>query len=180
MMKQALKNPAAADKLAPGSVYDMIGARFFYKPNATINKAYGNYMQMAELSRKPPAVLTRDEQKLDPASEELKFRDYIDNPIGKILLQAATPSFGSYALRLHDLDACNRLVGLGAEIIAADVGAEGVADFVAKSDARFHDPYTGKPMAWDAGSRQLFFKASDAMAKRKVFNMDKGRVFLRM
>ena len=180
MMKQALKNPAAASSVVQGSVYEMIGTRFFYKPNATINKFYGSYMQIAELSRKPPAVLARDGQKPHPASEEMKFRDYIDNPIGNVLLRIATPSFGSYALRLHDLDAYNRLLGLGVEIIAADVDAEGVADFVAKSDARFHDPYSGKPMAWDAGSKQLSFKGSDALAKRKCFNMDKGRLFLRM
>ena len=180
MSKQALKNPAAAGSVGQGSVYEMIGTRLFYKPNATINKAYASYMRIAEQSRRPLAVLARDGQKPDPASEELKFRDYIDNPIGNILLQIATPSFASYALRLHDLDAYNRLAGLGAEIIAADVGAEGVADFVAKSDARFYDPYSGKPMAWDAGTRQLSFKASDALVRRKLFNMENGRVFLRM
>jgi hypothetical protein len=48
------------------------------------------------------------------------------------------------------------------------------------SDARFYDPYTGKPMMWDAASKQLSFKASEALAKRTLFNMDKGRVFLRI
>lgn len=90
------------------------------------------------------------------------------------------PSFSSVALRLHDLDAFNRLLGLGAEIIAADVSTEGIADFVAKSDARFFDPYTGTPMAWDAESRRLSFKASAALAKGKLANMENGRVFLRM
>ena len=90
------------------------------------------------------------------------------------------PSFVSYAQRLHDLDAMNRLLGLGAEIIAADVDEEGIAAFVAQSDARFFDPYSGKPMAWDATARQLSFKVSHVIATRKLFNVDNGRLFLRM
>jgi hypothetical protein len=156
------------------------GTRFFYKPNATINKAYAGHLQQVALARNSPAVLARMEQSPAPAPEALHFWDYLDNPIGKIMLQIAAPSFASYALRLHDLDAYNRLMGLGAEIIAADVGAEGVANFVAQSDARFYDPYTGRPMAWDAASKQLSFKASDALARRKLFNMENGRVILRM
>ncbi len=174
LMKQAFGNPAAVDRW-----YEKLGMRLFYKPNATINKVYENYMKAITYLRSPPAVLLRDAP-LPTADDALNFRDYFDNPMGKVLLRAGMPSFGAYALRLHDLDALNRLLGMGAEIIAADVGAEGVADFVATSDARFQDPYTGKPMAWDAASKQLSFKASAAMAKRKLFNMDNGRVFLRM
>jgi hypothetical protein len=181
MMKQVLQDVTAAGSIAPGSVYDKIGAGLFYKPNATINKVYSDYMQMAEESRKPAEVLARDGQTPNPGPGEMKFWDYINNPIGNVLLRISTPeSLGTYALRLHDLDAENRLVGLGAEIIAAGVSPEAVADFVAKSDARFYDPYTGKPMMWDAASKQLSFKASEVLAKRTLFNMDKGRVFLRI
>ena len=156
------------------------GTRLAYKPNATINKAYANHLRVVEWLHRPPAVLAHDGQKSVPLPEALKFWEYLDNPIGKILLQIATPSFGSYALRLHDLDAYNRLLGLGAEIIAADVSSEDVAEFVAKSAAPLHDPYTGKPMAWDAATKQLSFRASDALAKRKLINMEEGRVFLQM
>jgi hypothetical protein len=54
-----------------GSVYDRIGAGTpSYKPNATINKVYSDYMQMAEESRKPAEVLARDGQKLNPGQEK--------------------------------------------------------------------------------------------------------------
>ena len=179
-VKQGYRNPIAAGFGIDGSPLETIAMRLFYKPHATINTFYGYHMQTVEVLRKPPAVLVRAGEKFNPAFEEWKFWDLIDNPMGKLMLRTGMPSYVLYALRLHDLDALNRLVGMGAEIIAADVGAEGVADFVAKSAARFYDPYTGKPMAWDAGTNQLSFKASDALVKRKLFNMENGRVFLRM
>ena len=57
---------------------------------------------------------------------------------------------------------------------------EGIAEAVAKSDARFYDPYTGKPMAWDATARQLSFKPTEGLINRKPFNLDKGRLVLRL
>jgi hypothetical protein len=112
----------------------------------------------------------------------MRFLDHLYNPVGKILTQVAAPELGEDAynrLRMHDLDAYNRLVGLGVEVLASGVAPDGVAEFVAKSDPRFHDPYTGSPMAWDASVRQLAFTAkSKATAGRKLFNSDKGRIFL--
>ncbi len=178
LIKQALMQQTVAH--SAGAFYEVISMRLFYKPHATINAAHAAYMHTREVLRKPPAALLRERSAEDAARDAMKFQDYVVNPIGKILLRVAMPSFSSYALRLHDLDAFNRLLGLGAEIIAADVNTEDIADFVAKSDARFFDPYTGKPMAWDAASRQLSFKASAALADRKMFNLENGRVFLRM
>ena len=179
-IKQALAMPAVASSFGQGSLYASLGVRFFYQPNATVNEAYDFYMRTQSQLRKPPLELLRESAAEAAAPGEMKFRDYFVNPVGRILTRIAIPSFSSYALRLHDLDAYNRLLGLAAEIIAADVAREGIADFVADADARFFDPYSGKPMAWDAATSQLSFKASDALAKRKLFNLENGRVFLRM
>ena len=179
-IKQALMQQAVAGSAGQGVFYEVIGMRLFYKPNATINAAHAAYLHTRQALRKPPAALLHERSAEDAARDAMKFQDYVVNPIGKVLLRVAMPSFSSVALRLHDLDAFNRLLGLGAEIIAADVSTEGIADFVAKSDARFFDPYTGTPMAWDAESRRLSFKASAALAKGKLANMENGRVFLRM
>ncbi len=177
-IKQALRQQAVAG--SAGAFYELIGMRLFYNPNATINAAHAAYMHTRDVLRKPPAALVHEGAAEDAARDAMTVGDYVINPIGKVLMRVAMPSFSSSALRLHDLDAYNRLLGLGAEIIAADVSTEGIADFVAKSDARFFDPYTGKPMAWDAESRRLSFKASAALADRKMFNLENGRVFLRM
>ena len=72
------------------------------------------------------------------------------------------------------------------------LAAQGVAGFVAKSDARFFDPYSGKPMAFDAVSRQLSSTVSEAYVgtvsstsgaakdTRKRFNIEGGRVYIRL
>jgi hypothetical protein len=125
-------------------------------------------------------ALVREGEKPFVPFDGWTFLDYINNPMGKILVSAGAPSFVPYMLRLHDLDAYNRLLGMGVEILVADAGPERIGELVSKSDARFHDPYTGKPMAWDAGTRQLSFKPSNGLANRKPFNMDKGRLYLRL
>ena len=79
---------------------------------------------------------------------------------------------------MRDLDARNRMVALAAEIFAQDVATENVAEFVAKSDARFHDPYSGKPMLWDVASKRLSFKRGQVDNNRTTFNVDKGVVFV--
>ena len=180
MIKPALKNPRASDGIGQGGLLEAIGMRYFYKPNATINAAYANFLKSVERVNLPPAALMQEHQNRVSRQHELKFWDYVDNPVGNILLRVGAPSYTQYALRLHDLDAYNRLLGLGAAIIAGDVPTESVAQFVARSDARFLDPYTGKPMLWDEKRRQLSFGASDVLAKRKFFNMEDGRVRLHM
>ncbi|MEQ1774175.1 MAG: hypothetical protein ABL891_10385 [Burkholderiales bacterium] len=180
-VKHGLHNPSATGFMGGGgSPMESAALHLFYKPNATLNQYYASHTQIMASLRDPPAVLAAEKDKTAPGFGEWKILHFIDNPVGRILLQVGAPTFRPYALRLHDLDAYNRLVGLGVEIIAADAGLDGAGEIVAKSDARFHDPYTGKPMAWDAGTRQLSFKANEGLVSRKPFNMDKGRLYLRL
>ncbi len=188
-IKQLLKDPAAANRTmqdgqsAPASLEEAIGLRFFYKPRATINAAHAFYGQKRDLLRKPPAQLLQARAAENAASSAMPWWDYFNNPVGKAMVRVALPSFASYALRLHDLDALNRVLGLGAEIIAADVSAEHISEFVAKAAPRFYDPYTGKPMQWDAAAKRLSSSVSDGetqQGSRKLFNVENGRVFLRL
>lgn len=90
----------------------------------------------------------------------------------------AESDVSQYVYRLHDLDAYNRLIGLWVEMIAADVNAEGAADFSAKADVRFYDPHTQKPMRWDAEKKRGYFEARGNFAKRRTDGVDNGRVFI--
>jgi len=109
---------------------------------------------------------------------------YIDNPAGNFLRRVAVTdeSKEAYArLRLHDVRAYARLVALQAEVLAANVETGRLDALLAAADARFHDPYTGKPMAWDPAARRLSFQAqSRTTQQRKLFNADKGRVFVQL
>jgi len=74
-----------------------------------------------------------------------------------------------------------KLVALQAEVLAGNVETGRVDAFVAAAGARFHDPYTGKPMAWDPASKRLSFQAqARATQQRKLFNTDKGRVYAQL
>ena len=181
LAKWAMQNPTAGgmeDEVPQW--YEGIALKLFHKTNASINQYYSLHIQRLEALRKPPGMLLVEKAAPVQGFELSRILDYVYNPAGKILLEIGSPSYVSYALRLHDLDAYNRLVGLGVELVAADIAVEGIAEAVAKSDARFHDPYTGKAMAWDAGTRQLSFKPSNALVQRKPFNLDKDRVVLRL
>ncbi len=179
-VKQAYKFPSAGEQLREGLIFEFASWSIGYKKNATLNKAYEIYSAMAAASLKPASSVSAEWKKVPMVSGELSLRDYFDNPIGKVLLGVANPAFDGYVLRMHDLDAFNRLVGLRVQMLAEDVGAEGAAAFVANADARFHDPYTGKPMGWDAASKRLSFKPSEATAKRKLIYLDQGRLFAQL
>lgn len=175
--KHMLRNSLAGEGGAVSGVIGWLGKHTVYKTNQTINMAYRDYEAAGKLGKLPASEL-RAMANAPTATPDMTWWNYIENPMGNILVRIATPSFHGYALRLRDLDAHNRLLAVAAEIFAQDVVTENVADFVAKSDARFYDPYTGKPMAWDAASKRLSFKRGQADNNRATFNVDKGVVFV--
>ena len=183
--KPLLKDPLAPQEggSTPGAVEKM-AVRFLYKPNATLNREVKHLSAVAAAMDLPVIQGSDALTKIFREDSEMTVWQYIDNPVGNILWRLAIPAEGKEAyarLRLHDVRAYGRLVALQAEVLAANVEAGGVAAFVAASDARFHDPYTGKPMEWDASTKRLAFQAqSRNMQQRKPFNTDKGRVFVQL
>ncbi len=163
-----------------GGIIETAGAGFFYKKNATVNKAYEIYSAMGTASLAPADGFAEAWKKVPTAEQMWRFAfwDFFDNPVGKILLGVGMPAFDGYVLRMHDLDAINRLVGLRIALLDAGVDADDVQTFVAKADARFYDPYTVKPMVWDAAARRLSVKISEHTVKRQYGFVDKGRAFV--
>ena len=176
-LRHALSQGVAAHEQSAQGVLQGFGRRSFYKEQKTANRVYRQYVETAKhLNR--PASQVRAVASQPLARAEMTVWDYIDNPVGNILMRVATPSFGGYALRLHDLEARIRLLALASQIVANDVTGDPVADFVAKSDARYHDPYTGKPMAWDAAKQRLSFNQGRMDNTREAFNVEQGVVFV--
>ena len=184
--KSLLRNPLAEGGAASMGLdkVEEIAMRVLYKPNATLNDEVRFLAALTAALNLPPnqssealTRLTREELEMTPWT-------YVNNPVGNILRRVAMPDFAGDAyghFRLHDTRAYARLVALQAELLAANVEADRVAAFVAASDTRFHDPYTGKPMVWDAGAKQLSFQAhSRQIQQRKLFNTEKGRVFVQL
>ena len=77
------------------------------------------------------------------------------NPVGKIIASVANPGYDKYVLRISDLMGISRLARLQVALVAADKNANIPALIAA--DKKLYDPYTGKPMSWDANKRQLVF-----------------------
>ena len=179
--KATLRNPIAAQ--ADGSQAGFVekaAVKLLYKPNATVNQEADHLMKIAAAMDLPVNEGSAVLEKIMLDNAEMTFWDYIDNPIGNILRRIAGPddNKGAFArLRLHDARAYARLVALQAEILAAKVEPDRIGAFVAASDPRFHDPYSGKPMVWDAASKRLSVEVqSKVTQQRKLLNLDKGRV----
>jgi hypothetical protein len=183
--KPLLRNPAAQqDDGSTAGVAEKVAVRFLYKPNATLNREVEHFSAIAAAMDLPVNQGSDALTKILREDAQMSVWQYVDNPVGNILRRVAAPGQGKevYArLRLHDTRAYGRLVALQAELLAANVEAERVAAFIAASDARFHDPYTGKPMQWDASTKTLGFQGqSRYVQQRKLFNTDKGRVFVQL
>ena len=183
--KALLKNPAAPqeDGSAPG-VVEKMALRFLYKPNATLNREAEHLSLVAAAMDLPVNQGSDALAKIWREDAEMTAWQYVDNPAGNFLRRVAAGDDGKEAygrLRLHDVRAYGRLVALQTEGLAANIEAGSMAAYVAQSDPRFHDPYTGKPMEWAAGTKRLAFQArSRNVQQRKLFNTDKGRVFVQL
>lgn len=178
LSKHLLQDPVGQSGSGEASLGERIGVRLFYKPNATTNLAYRQIMAATAAAEGAPGTIAAASAELRRAQAELRLWDYVDNGIGNILVRVAAPDFSAYALRLHDLDAYNRLVGLGMEMLAANASADNAEELLSKSEPRFHDPYTKKPMRWDAGKKRIYFDAQGSVAKQRTFGVEKGRVFI--
>lgn len=181
MSRDVLPDPVAnTGDGRQASLGERLVVRAFYKPNATINRAYRQYAASAMAASAPAHGIKAAFAGAGQSLGEMGVWDYINNPVGNILLRVGAPGFGEYAYRLHDLDAYNRLVGLWVEMIGAGVGAESAADFLGKSAPQFHDPYTQKPMRWDADKRRVYFEAQGSFSKRRKEGVENGRVFVKL
>lgn len=168
---------AAATRARRFAVLDPLLARFL-KENATLNSFHPLYARIAELSHLPPAglsdgnrVLTR-QAKHDAYNWRLAY-----NPGGKQMSVAAAEfDLSDDVFRMHDLDGLLRLVALQAAILAEGILDANVAAFIGKSERELFDPYTGKPMQWDAVKGQIWFApASDLKRIIKLGGLE-GRV----
>lgn len=99
-------------------------------------------------------VLARIQAKVSPIhSLELLY-----NPMGKILVSTSwAERWADYYRRNIDIDGLLRLVSLQVQIAAQGVKEADIPAFLAKSDPKYHDPYTGQHMQWSK-ERGLHFR----------------------
>lgn len=131
-----------------------------YKPHATLNLAYAMHRDnVRRYADNAGAVLqayvapgARGEQPWPWHPANLFY-----NPVGKILVSLGAFDYSEYAFRLHDLAGHSRLVELQRRIIEAKVAPERIPAMLANVGISLMDPYSGKPMVWDAANGSLSF-----------------------
>ena len=107
-------NPLARSREdRPVSSSDRVALWLFYKRNATTNRAYEKFMAAATPTSMSAQLLVQDRKAVEQSKQHRNLWNYVNNPIGnRGGIDAVTPDFRDFALRLHDLDAFNRLLGL--------------------------------------------------------------------
>ena len=147
----------AAPYSASNVLNKLILARGF-KPNATVNLSFVKNKELRDFYNRPAAAIAANESAF--IAEWGRFSLYSPstlfyNPVGKILVYVSPPDYGTYVYRMHDLDAFSRLLELQRQLSVVQLSADKVADFVQQANASLRDPYTGKPMRWNAAARTL-------------------------
>ncbi len=131
-----------------------------FRVNASTNRAYESFKEMLELFAKPPkAILDGKKVLLERQAKQqaLSIGAVFYNPIGRILETIGSPDMTVYAFRIADLIGLSRLVDTQRRLIASKLPMENVGAALANMGPGLMDPYTEKPMQWDAASKRVSF-----------------------
>jgi hypothetical protein len=139
-----------------------------YKPNASVN-GYYMYLQGVNAVNDKPAheVLNATVPNTEYSKGDFtapKF--WLYNPTGKILTAIAIPMYNSYTLRAHDLAGRTRLLELQRQIALNKIPTEKIGEFLDAREEALRDPYTLKPMTWDASKQRISFAPQSLQSQR--------------
>ncbi len=131
-----------------------------FLPNASLNLMNDMNMSVASFCGVKPAAMTKVVTETKSRIETvMKNRAsglaLLYNPLGKLFVEAATPAFEDYRYRLIDIDGYLRATALHSRIRAAGARDNAVPEIIAQAGAAYHDPYTDKPIVWNAKARTL-------------------------
>lgn len=147
-----------SEHIGEHGAYTWLADTLLFSPGATINHQWKVRKAYLTLEAVPAGEFAAARQRADEALSALQARltpGALYNPVGKVLSGTAVPDFAGYILRMHDLDALLRLAALQAEIVLMQ---DDKAIPALLAQARFADPYSGRPMAFDAGKKGLSFE----------------------
>lgn len=147
-----------SEHIGEHGAYTWLADTLLFSPGATINHQWKVRKAYLALEAAPAGEFAAARQRADEALSALEARltpGALYNPVGKVLSGTAVPDFAGHILRMHDLDALLRLAALQAEI-ALRQDDKAIQALLAQ--ARFADPFSGRPMALDAGRKVLSFE----------------------
>ncbi|MEK6551752.1 MAG: hypothetical protein AABZ50_08985 [Pseudomonadota bacterium] len=133
-----------------------MSSKLVYQPDATVNLMYMHYKTGIAATRLPGPEYTSYMENRPPRGEFSLWRWHlVYNPAGKYMMHVGRPLFEGYSGRLRNLDGLLRLVQLRIDIRIAALPDSKIEALLAAS--RHKDPYTNKPMKWDARTRSIYF-----------------------
>lgn len=145
-----------------GETYSNVLLRPFFKYLATQNMIARDYTTIkaliSDFSPENVDAWVAQYQQLQKSENDgliITWR-VIYNPVGKIIISDGWASYESYIPKLSDLMGIMRLARLQVELVTDGITEADIPARIAANKA-LYDPYSGKPMGWDAGKRQLYF-----------------------
>lgn len=128
----------------------------FYKPIASVNRAFPRFQRIVRLSRMDGRDFAR-ELKRDTPEESLTIT-YLSNPVGAILADTVMPDMQRYVAVLQDCVGLLRLVKLKQMIRQEKIQADEVAEFLDTHRATLGSPYEDGAMHWDERRQVIEFE----------------------
>ena len=131
-----------------------------FKRNATINMQYRDMSASGIFFSQSAVDILKQQREFNEKLNHYKPyhpSTWLYNPGGKILSSIATPQYRTYAYRIHDLAGYSRLVELQRQLALLRIPLTKTGEMIATVDANLLDPYTGKPMAFDAAAQTISF-----------------------
>ncbi len=129
-------------------------ARLIFKHNATSNRLYAYFDEVARLAELPPQRYAEEQKQ--KAMKKIGLAA-LYNSMGEILAQIAIPQCFAYIEKGHNIEGLRRLALLKVMAHAENIAPERMQAFIDAHAADLGNPYTGKPMTWDPKARRISF-----------------------
>lgn len=130
------------------------------KRNATINMQYKDMSASGNFYSQNAADVSMRQSEFSESLNHYKpYKPslWLYNPVGKILSSIATPQYQRYAYRVHDLAGYSRLVELQRQVALTRAPIAKAGEMIAAAASNLRDPYTDKPMTFDAATQTISF-----------------------
>jgi hypothetical protein len=130
----------------------------FFKYNATENLAARQMVQLTKLTVSGPqkfSVVREEYQAWLQDNEALYSPRTLFNPVGKILVSIAAPTYEEYPMRAYDVAAFQRLVYLAYQIRRQRIALREIPTFLKQHPELSTHPANGTPFWWNPQSQEL-------------------------
>ena len=132
-----------------------------FRPNTSTNDGYLIFKEAIDLFAKSPKEVLEGRAALVERQEKmsrLTLGTIFYNPVGRITIGTHPSDFTQYAFRITDIIGFSRLLELKRRIIEGNIALDKVAAALANAGPDLMDPYTEKPMQWDAATKRISFE----------------------